>query len=177
MNDLTCPPQGFFCGPFDSLDLMNCYTACFRQTATTDRERKKNKHDMENDDLQNGRTEYWLVCWIWCKRLKLRLWFLWFVKAAELRIAHSVSFFPTSNNVTVKKALSSQRSGEFKQALSRKSRCSRIKEGLHSLIYRKRERNGADHKICATLSSQDELWATGQASKVQAGKQSCSVVF
>lgn len=85
MNGLTCPPPGFFCCPCDSLDLKNCYTACFgKQQPQREREEEKTKtiwrvttHRMAKLSID------------WCigydvKRLNLRLYgfvFLWFVKA------------------------------------------------------------------------------------------------
>lgn len=59
----------------------------------------------------------------WCIGYKVKsfnlVWFLWFVKAIRLRIAHSTNFVFPPPIITDKTAILSQGRGKFKQALGR----------------------------------------------------------
>lgn len=91
------------------------------------------------------------------------VWFLWF---CESNIAENCTFSPATM-LQYRKCFQAREEGKFTQALSRKSRCSRIKEGLHSL--RPQIFTGNDKETVLVTRSlwryrpQDELEAAEQA--------------
>lgn len=154
-------PSRLFLLPLLQFGLDELLHCLFRQNSKhRERERKKNKHDMESDDPQNGKTEHWLMCWIHCKRLKLSLWFgfLWFVKA---RIDENCTF-PPAIMLQERKAISSQRREGIRTGAQQKEQVQQNKRGItqseDTNIYRKMERKlcwsqDLCHAIIYTMSS------------------------
>lgn len=161
MNDLTCPPPGFFCCPFYSLDLTNCYTACFGKTASTERERGRKTNTTWR--VMTHRMAKLNIDWCVGYTVKGSNWafgfgFLRFVKA---RIDENCTF-PPAIMLQERKAISSQRREGIRTGAQQKEQVQQNKRGItqseDTNIYRKMERKlcwsqDLCHAIIYTMSS------------------------
>lgn len=174
---LPVPLQAFSAAPF---------TVWTWRIATLPVSAKNSDRRERKEEKQTWHGEWWPTEWqnwnewcVWEPQTEPLVWFWWFCESQldEKCTFHKLCLPKPAAMLQERKRFQAREVREFKQALSRESRCSRIREGfsLRTQIFTgKWKENCADHTICVTPSSTGRALCYGTGFRGKSRRESRS---